>query len=1039
MPRLLFGTFAAIAALSACSGPGVPAAVSSAKGASSAARGGAVAGPARFFQGLPEESFWVTHDATSDRVIAEGARLELSPTGQVTAAAWDTDLVLRGERLMGSLAVPVGQGGGFVHWSRVRLFRSRDFTGELEPVSTLEPNLRGARPGLSSVVVISDVGLRELLPGSYRLTPSAEPGLLDAAAADASHAVRLDVFGRVSTSSDGGKRWVDQSPSAGIAVRALAVGERALMIDTWQGRFTLGADGKLGAVDQTRGYNEPSRIFQIVFRGTRASEREEWTWGYRDATPLQSAVLAGADVGDGTAFGVLQGVTARVELATGKLTSVASDWIPSGLLCQPVRADDGVLFACSWERYQGYGGYLLRSTAGQPPEPERAFTDEGSFVADDDGAVGFTGSCRAEARLFDPEEASSRDFSAEPPLKPVFCVRKTAGLLPGAAAEWVERSVDISDGSSLIAWVPRKDGTAVALLLSGEPLPEKSRGAMRAREQGGVRVIRLYRELESFAFSRASQAPGRGIGNALDKRFAARADGSVDGWLSPAQDTYLPIQIGVTLAPDGRAELHELPPGVSGMAVTGDYGVAFSARGELYETTDHGRSWRSAGRSPIPPLANSPGGCSALGCSFGPVVRLGWGDAALAPRVSLAPIPPPPAVAPSSAWLQCSPVGSPAPIAPPPAAPAGAKQTISTLYGEALEIVRDQAVPEPTPPNPGGAPAMPIAGGAPLAPTAAPSAGAAAGKPPRATPAVLRTHSLLLRPPFEPTAPPRRLNATDASFSIQRRPMVTPLLGPKAGGGGGGGGEVSLLIAGDTSELLVTGDRITSMPAFETRRYYYGDAYGWAGLSLPGGHALLLGELRRRLALEEHGASPPPPPLYLGVEREIGKRRPMTLGRRDDGVFGVLVFDGGAPATAGVAEIDRRGEGLRGFQKLAPWSTVITADDPRCASERDAYEALVLLDPSAWFELDPAQLPGVTFAKAGMALVRWGKERVCLEAIDAAAVDTRRRADGTRSWSLVVRWGGKGKGGAPAVNAALRAPDLRQDLRCAVAPRRGSP
>jgi hypothetical protein len=245
-----------------------------------------------------------------------------------------------------------------------------------------------------------------------------------------------------------------------------------------------------------------------------------------------------------------------------------------------------------------------------------------------------------------------------------------------------------------------------------------------------------------------------------------------------------------------------------------------------------------------------------------------------------------------------------------------------------------------------------------------------------------------------------------------------------------------LLVAGDTSELLITADRISSMPAFETRRYYYGDAFNWGGLSLPSGHALMLGDVRRRLALEEHGVNPPPPPLYLGVERDLGRRRPMTLGRRDDGAVGVLVFDGSAPATVGVAEIDLRGDGLRPFTKLAPWASLITADDPRCREERDAYRALVILDPSTWLDLDQALLPGVSLARQGMALVRWGKERVCLEALDAAALDVRRKADGARSFSLVVRWAGKGSGGprgaAPRANAALRAPDLRQDLRCSI-------
>ncbi len=77
----------------------------------------------------------------------------------------------------------------------------------------------------------------------------------------------------------------------------------------------------------------------------------------------------------------------RVDLATGALLALSPDSIPGGLDCQPVRAPDGVLFACAWDRGQGYGGYVLRSVNGAPPVVEKAFSDEGSFVADEDGAL----------------------------------------------------------------------------------------------------------------------------------------------------------------------------------------------------------------------------------------------------------------------------------------------------------------------------------------------------------------------------------------------------------------------------------------------------------------------------------------------------------------------------------------------------------------------------------------------------------------------------------------------------------------------------
>ncbi len=137
---------------------------------------------------------------------------------------------------------------------------------------------------------------------------------------------------------------------------------------------------------------------------------------------------------------------------------------------------------------------------------------------------------------------------------------------------------------------------------------------------------------------------------------------------------------------------------------------------------------------------------------------------------------------------------------------------------------------------------------------------------------------------------------------MQRRSLVTPLLGAA--------GAVDLLLGLEVSEILVTGARALVAPPFESRRYG-GSSAGLtaAGLALGGDRSLVLGEVRRRLTLEDHRAASPPPPLFLGADREASSHRPMTLGRRDDGAAGVLVFDGAAPETVGVTPIDPGGEG----------------------------------------------------------------------------------------------------------------------------------
>jgi hypothetical protein len=84
-----------------------------------------------------------------------------------------------------------------------------------------------------------------------------------------------------------------------------------------------------------------------------------------------------------------------------------------------------------------------------------------------------------------------------------------------------------------------------------------------------------------------------------------------------------------------------------------------------------------------------------------------------------------------------------------------------------------------------------------------------------------------------------------------------------------------------------------------------------------------------------------------------------------------------------------------------------------------------MIDPPAWLSIDPASLPRLTLAHQGMMLVRWGRDRVCVEALEVGVSDGGSRGDNARTWSLVARWGGEGERGA-----ALRAADLRQDLVC---------
>ncbi|WP_437964061.1 hypothetical protein WMF04_30630 [Sorangium sp. So ce260] len=1025
--------------------PGAPGAwgVLGAPGAAGAAPAGA-----RYFQGIADGVFRVTRDgpdaAVVDRVVAAGARLELGGGGRVVAAAWEPDLWASGDPVAGSLAIAPRLGGGFLHWTRRRAFRSRGFTGPLAEVALGRGagGVRGARNGLGGVVVFTDQGPRVLLPGEDRGRALEAPAIHDLAALDAARAARLDVFGRAATTADGGRTWIDVGRRIGLAARGLGVAPDALWLGTALGRVAVLPDGSLGRPDGELRAMSSGGSFQLLFAGARAGEREELALLDERArrAPLEAAVSAGALLPDGTALGVVEGGVARIDARTGATRERFAGWFPDGLDCAPMRAEDGLLFLCAWDDYEGYGSYVLRSERGEAPRVERAFSDEGFFVADDGGAVGHVGGCATSPRLVSDEERDRR--YGEVVVHPRICVRRG----PGA---WVEHAVEIGQGEALVGWAPRRDGSAVALLQGERDALPAPVGATLGRDVGGARIVQLRGRLPGWYWT---PPPRDGARVLVDRRFRAREDGGVDGWLSSVEwpDPVGQASLGVTIAADGAIAPHALPPDPAGMVVTGDHGVLVTRGAELHETLDHGRTWRAAGRSPVPP-SSFQGACSALGCALAGVVRLGWGAGELSPAVAAAPDPGcgapeasaagagaadcpsggggPPETRAGLPALSCAPVGLPAPL--PDAAPAAGSErwTVPTPYGETIEIVADAPEPERAARPPEEAPPSaeaPPDGAAPGKDGAAPGKGGSKA-------AALRTHSVVFRPPFDLRGELLRLNATELALSGRRgaqRATSVPLLAAS--------GEGALLVLAEAGELLLGPEGARALPVFEPRRSPAdGSAARTPGLLLGPGRALVLGEHRRRAAIEEHTPEPRQPARVVGLDREELRGRPMALARRDDGEAGVLVLDGPAPETAGAAVLDRLAGTAGEVVALAPWSTLTAASDARCRAMRGAWRALVALDPEGALRLDRRALPAIALGTQGIAQVRWGRERVCLEALHLAVVDSRRRGEAAAGAALIARWTApRGKGSEEgAGEGVLRTASMMQRLACAAGAR----
>lgn len=969
-------------------------------------------GPPRLFHTAIDESFWVSHGTDRDRLISFGVRLEVSAsTGEVFGATWEIDNELKSDPLLGALEVAPRLGGGFIHWSRNQLFRSETFTGPLTPITSrhaLGPDgIRGARNGLDTIIVFGENANARLDPGKLSLDPPPFAGLLDYAALDDKRAVRIDAVGRVHTTIDGGKTWIDASGTAGISLKQLLVEPDTISIHTWQGRLKFNLDGSLGPLETAfvgarRGLN-----YSTIFRGSRAEDTNAW-WTWREVAPVQAAVLGGARTDAHHAIAFATGALGEVNLATGELSRAITDWPQPGLSCSAVAGPEESLFICGWDTYQGYGSYVLRAQGNAwPPVIERAFTDDGFYVTDDHGALGFVGSCSTTPRYFDPNDSSRIDMSSDTYRVPTqICVRRGPN-------EWIEHEVQLDADSTLQAWAATRDGNAVALVMPREaaPMPDRTNDLGRVTTQGGVRIVRVPRDVSGFSLGRPNWSPygssGRTPGGPLvERRVRVLEDGTIAAWF-PALSNTDPgsgIHAGALIDLRGNITLSQPPPRAVTMIATSPYGVALLADGSLVETTDHGRTYRSAGASPVPTTAFT-GYCTMLGCVFGSVTRLGWGMPATNPTTVNpsrldAESPPTPPVR-----LECSAVAPPE-VVDDKLLHKGNRQSWMTGAGDVVSLFREvENLPDTPPQVPPSQPPD----------DAPPDVVAPPTKPRRPT---TRTQSLLFRAPFDPDALPKRLDATSSELDNIRRLGVFPLLDKD--------GDVALLLISDKNEVLVSGDELTTLPLFENRRYMSDDTRNPTGLVLGPNSVLILGDVRRRTTLEEHGLGPQKAPVYLSQERDSSTRRPMALARRNDGTQGLLVSEGFPAGAVAVAEIDAKARAFLPFTPLASWSTATMGDDPRCKDVR-GWMALVSIDPTLWFDVKPLAAAGFDVNAQGMLLVRWGAERVCVDALEMG-VEPRTAYEWRYDSHLVMRWlsiGKKRRGGQLLLDGTRRKMECR--------------
>jgi hypothetical protein len=550
---------------------------------------------------------WIERDEDGlDRVVAGGRRLSLAGT-TIARLGPATPEIDDGAR-MPSWAAGRAR---YVFWKGKQLYGAAAWDGDLFPIATLPAEPRAAFDWLG--------GTGLLLHGGALVVPAAGgpparigvPAAVRAVAADARRAVAVDVLGRAFLTTDGAT-FRDVSDELGRAANLVVRDDEiAALLPDGRERFVTAS----GAVEGPRPGRAPGAV-----RGRRPpDEPDRFPGGPSHA--LDAAVRAGLFDADGV-IAADGGFVGRLDPETLRTTALSAlDPGLAGADCVAFRAADAPVLACA-----AADRAAVVDLSGAP-RTERTFDLAGAgdltrFVGVDGEAIGYVGPCDGPPAPGPELSPSGEAYNASAQHSAVFCVR-------AGRDAWVEHRLAPADAADVLAWIPRAGGGAAALVArQGTLIDERE----RVSAQGGLRVVRFPRNEAPIAL--APYALEGAV--TLDRSRRIGADDVIDGWL-PAAAGGGPAAVSIDAA--GHARAWPTPPRFGTVSASGRFGLAYTDDGKLWETLDTGHTW-----TPVeaPPAATElqVNGCSPAGCRIGPYVRLGWSARPAAPPKEAAPAPP---------------------------------------------------------------------------------------------------------------------------------------------------------------------------------------------------------------------------------------------------------------------------------------------------------------------------------------------------------------------------------------------------------------
>jgi hypothetical protein len=891
-------------------------------------------------------------------VVQEGARFVV--TGAGARAAKDAT---EGP-IVGVDPVPRWLGAGFVFRTATALYATDAFDGPLRPLVTMREAIAHVGFGPKSALVRMTNGERVAvaIPSGAR-APLAPAGVADVAAAGDGRAAALTDAGGALVTVDSGEHWTDvTSQLSARPERVVAIDDAPWIVDAGGHAVRVDAGGRLA----------PFAKLPAIPPTELRPKDPRW---HGDEMPLRRAMRLGAPDGESSALVAGDGDIARVSLRTGEVLAVTEGRLPLGSTCEAVRAEDDLLFACV---RQGGAFVVSHATGDKAPIVEQTFATVGAFYASDDGALAFGGPCaRAKAS------------------RQVACVRAAAG-------GWHEYDLDATtaDGGAayeVTRWIPRADGGAVAFVGGAAP------GMIDARtHESRPWALDAMPPAVKAALTESRARATRDAAHVVDRAWSLTPAGVLRGWMEGA---------AIELSADGSAAVS--PFTFDRVATAGALALARSRDGRVWQTLDRGITW---GEIAPPPTARSGGGadlraCSAAGCDLGAWYRVGWVMSPPAPTLPPLAVSPPPRFArPPLAPLACSVIGEGRVTAtarsdrsPDDLDLGAARIAPGSDDFEMARLVYGRVAPNPPHGESGssdgdfGAPRVVVHGFG----TEFNGDDPMVVHGPVRDPLALRRHVAFVVP-FDPAAGVKRasfgvgdLVASARAIGVTPRDLVredvtvisgVALVTPSDPGGAsdiallGGGGLVGVVRSLPQPRVRVALRLRTSDEPVPVSAVAIGvDDVAILEVSAEGaGHVIKLGPSGVRDLFDV----PPPARAQLYPANADA----LALGPR--GELGILRTPSGSePPTAADPAIVITSGGT--IVPLAPWSTLVGADDPSCRADANGWRATV--QPIApWVRLAGLD-PKIDDDAPMFARVRWSDARVCLEAIEARLPDASMR------------------------------------------------